>query len=126
MSDLDEYDFGGDTFNDEDENLEADNDEDVVDIDTVTTETKGQIVYRGNDRTSINIMTKYEKARLIATRADQIQNGSPVLVKTTSHEAIEIAEQELRAGVLPIAIKRNMPDGSVEIWQVTELRLPID
>ena len=126
MSDLDEYDFGGNDFNDEEENLEVGNDEDVVDIDTVTAETKGQIVYRGTDRISINIMTKYEKARLIAARADQIQNGSPVLVKTTSHEAIEIAEQELVAGVLPIGIRRNMPDGSVEIWQVKELRLPTD
>ena len=121
MSEADDYEFPLDFP--EDENIEAENDdEDVIESDPQNPEPRGLIVCRGEDRTSLDMMTRFEKARLIAARAEQIQNGSPVLVETSHHDAILIAEEELIAKKIPIAVRRNMPDGRVEVWKVSELR----
>jgi DNA-directed RNA polymerase subunit K len=57
--------------------------------------------------------TKYEKARMIGSRALQIAMGAPFLVKLSEKELeglkygpIEIAELEFDEGVLPITVKR--------------------
>ena len=58
-------------------------------------------------------LTKYEKARLIGSRALQIAMGAPFLVKLSEKDLekigfnpIEIAKIELEKNVLPITIKR--------------------
>ncbi|MBU1199613.1 MAG: DNA-directed RNA polymerase subunit K [Nanoarchaeota archaeon] len=60
--------------------------------------------------------TKYEKARLIGSRALQISMGAPFMLKLTAkqleeacYNPIEIAKLEFDAGVLPITVKRTMP-----------------
>jgi len=60
--------------------------------------------------------TKYEKARLIGSRALQISMGAPILIKLTPKQLeevrfnpIEIAKLEFEEGVLPIGVKRLMP-----------------
>lgn len=57
--------------------------------------------------------TKYEKARLIGSRALQISMGAPFLVKLSEDELkaigynpIEIAKLELEKDILPIGIKK--------------------
>lgn len=55
-------------------------------------------------------ITKYEKARIIGIRAEQIANGSPVFVKIDNIEQlnpIQIAEKEFESGKSPIRIERN-------------------
>jgi DNA-directed RNA polymerase subunit K len=63
-----------------------------------------------------NEHTKYEKARLIGSRALQISMGAPFLVKLTpkqleelQYNPINIAKMEFDAGVLPITVKRLLP-----------------
>ncbi len=58
--------------------------------------------------------TKYEKARLIGSRALQISQGAPLMIKFTKkqfeelkYNPVEIAKQEFEKGVIPIAIKRD-------------------
>lgn len=60
--------------------------------------------------------TKYEKARLIGSRALQISMGAPFLIKLTprqlkqlEYNPVEIAKLEFEAGVLPITVKRMLP-----------------
>ncbi len=60
--------------------------------------------------------TKFERARLIGSRALQISMGAPFLVKLTPKQLeelhfnpVEIAKLELEAGVLPISVKRRLP-----------------
>jgi len=121
MSEADDYEFPLDFA--DDDTIEAENeDEDMIEYDPQNSENRGPLVCRGDDRTSLDMMTRFEKARLIAARAEQIQNGSPVLVETSNHDAIVIAEEELIAKKIPIAIRRNMPDGRIEVWKVSELR----
>tara|TARA_Y100000034_G_scaffold97977_1_gene119841 strand:- start:172 stop:363 length:192 start_codon:yes stop_codon:yes gene_type:complete len=57
--------------------------------------------------------TKYEKARMIGSRALQISMGAPFLVKLSAddlerikYDAIEIAMLEFNEEVLPITVKR--------------------
>ena len=50
--------------------------------------------------------TRYEKARIIGARALQISMGAPILIDTRSNDPIEIALEELEAGMVPIAIKK--------------------
>jgi DNA-directed RNA polymerase subunit K len=53
--------------------------------------------------------TRYEKTRIIAARALQIAQGSPVLIKLPKGvtDPIEIAKLEWEAEVIPIDIKRK-------------------
>jgi DNA-directed RNA polymerase I, II, and III subunit RPABC2 len=68
-------------------------------------------------------MTKYEKARVIGTRALQISKNAPVMVnvRNDEYDPIAIAEKELIEGKLPFIIRRYLPDGSYEDWNVNNL-----
>lgn len=57
--------------------------------------------------------TKYEKARMVGSRALQLSMGAPFLVKVSAEELeelkynpIEIALKEFSEGVIPITVKR--------------------
>lgn len=61
-------------------------------------------------------LTKYEKARIIGSRALQISMGAPFLVKLTkkqlediSYNPIEIAKIEFEKGIIPITVRRVLP-----------------
>lgn len=60
--------------------------------------------------------TKYEKARMLGSRALQISMGAPFLVKLgkkkleqISYDPLKIAEIEYDKSVLPITVKRPLP-----------------
>jgi len=57
-------------------------------------------------------LTKFEKARIIGARALQLSMGAPPLIKVTGDEVtpIHIAIKELEMGVIPITVKRKMPE----------------
>ena len=58
-------------------------------------------------------LTRFEKARVVGARALQVSMGAPVLLDITdpSLSPIDIALMELE-GVLPISIRRSLPDGT--------------
>ncbi|MBS7615386.1 DNA-directed RNA polymerase subunit K [Candidatus Bathyarchaeota archaeon] len=66
-------------------------------------------------------LTRFEKARIIGARALQIAMGAPILIQPTKERSspIDIAIEELNRGVLPITIRRTLPDG------VTSQDIPI-
>lgn len=60
--------------------------------------------------------TKYEKARMIGSRALQLAMGAPFLLKLSDGELknisfnpVRIAMMEFTEGILPITIKRPKP-----------------
>jgi len=61
-------------------------------------------------------LTRFEKARICGARALQIAMGAPVLIEVTENlkTPIDIALEELRRGVLPITIRRTLPDGAYQ------------
>ena len=58
-------------------------------------------------------LTRFEKARIVGARALQIAMGAPILIKLSKvpTNPIDIALEELEKGVLPITIRRTLPDG---------------
>lgn len=73
-------------------------------------------------RISIPILTKYEKARIIGLRTQQLLNGAQPLVDTRGLKShLEIAEKELKDKKIPFIIKRNLPNNKAEYWKINEL-----
>ncbi len=65
------------------------------------------------EKAEITDFTKYEKARMVGSRALQLSMGAPFLVKLSNEElkkinydVIEIAMREYVEGVLPITVRR--------------------
>ena len=73
-------------------------------------------------RITTPFMTKYERARVLGTRALQIAMCAPVMVELEGEtDPLLIAMKELKARKVPIIIRRYLPDGSFEDWGVDEL-----
>ncbi len=54
--------------------------------------------------------TRFERTRIISARALQIAMGAPILVKTKIGDPAEISKLEFEKGVLPITVRRRMPE----------------
>ncbi|CZS90161.1 probable DNA-directed RNA polymerase I, II, III 18kD subunit [Rhynchosporium agropyri] len=73
-------------------------------------------------RTTTPYMTKYERARILGTRALQISMNAPVLVDLEGEtDPLQIAIKELREKKIPLIVRRYMPDGMYEDWTCEEL-----
>jgi DNA-directed RNA polymerase subunit K/omega len=61
-------------------------------------------------------LTRFEKARIVGARALQISMGAPILVEVTESDSspIDIALKELESGILPMTIRRTLPDGTYQ------------
>lgn len=60
-------------------------------------------------------LTKYERARVLGTRALQISLGAPVMLQNGlegESDPLKIAALELKAKLVPLIIRRYLPDGS--------------
>jgi DNA-directed RNA polymerase I, II, and III subunit RPABC2 len=58
-------------------------------------------------------MTKYEKSRIIGTRALQISNGAEVQIDVRNEvDPLKIAEKEVKSGKIDMIVRRDFPDGS--------------
>jgi len=60
-------------------------------------------------------LTRFEVARIISARALQIALGAPVLVKSDKIDAIELAKEEFRKKMVPVTIRRTLPNGEIRI-----------
>lgn len=76
-----------------------------------------------DNHTTTPILTKFERAKVIGFRAQQIAYGARPMVAVPPHitDVIEIAELELKEKKLPFIIRRPMPDGSSEYWKLRDL-----
>jgi DNA-directed RNA polymerase I, II, and III subunit RPABC2 len=61
-------------------------------------------------------ITRFEKARIVGARALQISMGAPILLEVNEERSntIDIALEELESGILPITIRRTLPDGTFQ------------
>lgn len=68
-------------------------------------------------------ITRFEKARIVGARSLQISMGAPILLEldeslssggTGLNSPIKIALKELEAGILPMTIRRTLPDGTFQ------------
>jgi DNA-directed RNA polymerase I, II, and III subunit RPABC2 len=70
-------------------------------------------------------MTQYEKTKCISFRASQLEHGaSPyIVVPEGVTDAYQIAKMELEGKRLPYILKRTLPDGTFEVWRISDLVL---
>ncbi|KAL9263263.1 DNA-directed RNA polymerases II, IV and V subunit 6A-like protein [Drosera capensis] len=120
-----EYEIGEDEFNEEDaeENEEVDEEAENEDEEAMGEgEGEGKEEPEERPRKTSKYMTKYERARILGTRALQISMNAPVMVELEGEtDPLEIAMKELRERKIPFTIRRYLPDGSYEDWGVDEL-----
>jgi DNA-directed RNA polymerase subunit K/omega len=101
-----------------DEELYDIDDNDNSEIETVLEEK----LLKGNERISVNRLTKYEMVRILGERTKQLTMGAKPLIK--NYEGLnydKIAEEELKLNMIPYKIKRTLPNGKYEIWTLDEL-----
>lgn len=79
---------------------------------------------RQKKRTTTPYLTKYERARVLGTRALQISMNAPVMVELDGEtDPLHIAMKELKERKVPLIIRRYLPDGSYEDWAINELTI---
>jgi DNA-directed RNA polymerase subunit K/omega len=61
-------------------------------------------------------LTRFERARIVGARALQVSLGAPILVQLQKgvSDAIDIAIQELNERVLPMTVRRTLPEGTFQ------------
>ena len=66
-------------------------------------------------------LTRFEKARIMGARALQLSLGAPIFIESPKNAttSLEIAMEELKQRVIPIIIKRTLPNGDYQ-------NIPID
>ena len=138
MEDAEERDYGDEDVAIDDDLADADaiaDDDDADDAPTIvdsderaggarrgSTRRGGGGAVPRHERTTTPSMTKYERARILGTRALQISMNAPVLVQLEGEtDPLEIAGKELREKRVPFVVRRYMPDGSYEDWGIDEL-----
>jgi DNA-directed RNA polymerases I, II, and III subunit RPABC2 len=142
----DDDDAGGDAGIDDDMNEDEFNEDDQDLDENQTTQAGGQAM-PGDDRmelvnedelggtqsglktdpskrTTTPYMTKYERARVLGTRALQIAMCAPLMVEPDGEtDPLQIAMRELKEKKIPMIIRRYLPDGSFEDWSIDELTI---
>ena len=66
-------------------------------------------------------LTRFEKARIMGARALQLSLGAPIFIEIPKNAttSLEIAMEELKQRVIPIVIRRTLPNGDYQ-------NIPID
>jgi DNA-directed RNA polymerases I, II, and III subunit RPABC2 len=75
--------------------------------------------------TTIPILTRYEKTKILGLRAKQINNGSNLFIQI-KRDVIDghvIALMELEQKKIPFIIRRPLPNGQSEYWNVKDLEI---
>ncbi|KYR01285.1 RNA polymerase II core subunit [Tieghemostelium lacteum] len=118
-------DGGGDEYEPQDDFIEEDVQEnytEIVENSGPDSGEKGKIP--NHLRKTTRYMTKYERARLLGTRALQISMNAPIMVELEGEtDPLQIAWKELRAKKIPLIIRRFLPNGCYEDWSVDELTI---
>ncbi|XP_953125.1 RNA polymerase common subunit (Rpb6 homologue), putative [Theileria annulata] len=138
--------FGIDEFAEEEEDFADFEEYDqrrVSDVDIITDPTEFKTQVDSAHRITSPYLTKYEKARIIGTRALQISLNAPITIpidgpseanddgfttlgdfgdtQTTAIDPLIIAEKELYQKTVPFIVRRYLPNGSYEDWKIDEL-----
>ena len=86
---------------------------------TITQDTPHEPVEIISDKLVITgppTLTRFEKARIMGARALQLSLGAPVFITIPKNtiSSLEIAMEELNQRLLPIVIKRSLPNGDYQ------------
>lgn len=70
---------------------------------------------------TIPLLTKFERARIMGVRLQQLAYGAKPRVDTTNLRSInEIVDKELLERKIPFIIRRTLPNSTYEDWKIEE------
>lgn len=96
-------------------------------IDRKKNKTGGEDIIVDNKHTTVPILTKYEKTRILGIRVSQLNEGAPRYINFGNNQPIIdnniIAEKELRMKKLPFIVTRPLPNGEKEHWRLKDLEV---
>ncbi|KAG2177478.1 hypothetical protein INT44_007989 [Umbelopsis vinacea] len=91
-------------------------------LDDLMTGNEAADLSESKERVTTPYMTKYERARVLGTRALQISLNAPVMIELNGEsDPLVIAMKELREKKIPLIVRRFLPDNSYEDWHVKDL-----
>ena len=88
----------------------------------ITRNSKGLII--DPFHTTIPILSRYEFAKIIGIRTKQLNHGSTPFIDNLDPNIIDgytIAMKEFKLKKIPFIIKRPLPNGVYEYWNVKDL-----
>jgi len=81
-------------------------------------------IRRGDDRVSLNRMSKYEMVRILGERIKQLTLGAKCFIRNKEDFDYEtLALEELKAKLIPFKIIRILPNNVKEEWKIDELEI---
>lgn len=109
--------------NDEDNKLCDINNEYYDDDNEIEAQPDINIVYiNKEERQSLAKLTKYEMVRILGERTKQLTMGAKPLIKNYKGLNYDkIAEEEFKLNMIPFKIRRPLPNGKYELWNLEEL-----
>ena len=95
----------------------------LLTLSNITRNKKGNII--DPLHITIPILTRYEKAKILGLRAKQINHGAKPFVEISKDiiDGHTIANMELIQQKIPFIIRRPLPNGGIEYWKVSDLKL---
>ena len=68
-------------------------------------------------------LTKYERASILGIRTQQLSSGAKPLINISNEitDVKLIAKMELEQNKIPLIISRPFPDGTKELWKISDL-----
>ena len=89
--------------------------------------------YNPGNNISMPIVTKYELAKILGLRMEQLYRNAPTLIdiqeldltNLVNHEKfLKIASEEIRQRVIPFMVVRNLPNGKKEYFKLIDMVVP--
>lgn len=116
--------------NDEyDDDNNEDNEDDEIDLDiiydddNVNNNNKHDVFVDAKNRITKPFMTQYEYVRILGDRAKALSLGAKPMIKNVDKlNCKEIAKLEIKKGMIPLIIIRELPNGLKEKWKVHEFK----
>ena len=91
-------------------------DREIIENDTVHEPEEVEISGKGKIQMGPPTLTRFEKARIMGARALQLSQGAPPFIEIPANAktSLDIAMEELEQRVIPIIIRRSLPNGDYQ------------
>ena len=88
----------------------------IIEVDTVHEPQEMEVSGKGKIQMGPPTLTRFEKARIMGARALQLSQGAPPFIEIpkTAKTSLDIAMEELDKRVIPIIIRRSLPNGDYQ------------
>jgi len=93
----------------------------IIEVDSVHEPQEIQVSDKGKIMMGPPTLTRFEKARIMGARALQLSLGAPPFIEIppSAKTSLDIALEELEQRIIPIIIRRRLPNGDFQNIPIT-------